>query len=182
MQNRLLPIAGVLVFVSAAIHLALGITGLAEAFSGGGSASLPALYLLGGLAALVLLAVLALTPVATTAATVTITPARAIATTRGTETIGMDTATTTVTTGMNTAPVTRTTERRLSSWITSERTPTHWPRKGRKREPPLCSWPSPSSIADRFRTVRERTSRDTVDRDRRTPWPRRPAVSTSFRS
>lgn len=67
MQNRLLPIAGVLVFVSAAIHLALGITGLAEAFSGGGSASLPALYLLGGLAALVLLAVLALTPVATTA-------------------------------------------------------------------------------------------------------------------
>ncbi|MDL5362269.1 hypothetical protein [Halalkalicoccus sp. NIPERK01] len=67
MRNRLLPVAGVLVFVSAAIHLALGVTGLAEAFSTPQSALLPALYLLGGLAALALLGVIALTPAATTA-------------------------------------------------------------------------------------------------------------------
>jgi hypothetical protein len=54
-SHRLLSLAGVLVFVSAAIHLSLGIAGLAEAAVGGGSAFLPALYLLGGLAALALL-------------------------------------------------------------------------------------------------------------------------------
>jgi F0F1-type ATP synthase assembly protein I len=67
MKTRLLGIAGVLVFVSAAIHLALGVSGLFEAISGGGSALLPALYLLGGVAAIALLGVIALTPVATTA-------------------------------------------------------------------------------------------------------------------
>lgn len=67
MRTRLLPLVGVLVFVSAAIHLALGITGLAEAISGSGTALLSALYLLGGLAALALLAVIALTPATTTA-------------------------------------------------------------------------------------------------------------------
>ncbi len=59
MGTRLLAIAGVLVFVSAAVHLALGVAGLAEAVSGGGSALLPTLYLLGGLVALALLGVLA---------------------------------------------------------------------------------------------------------------------------
>lgn len=67
MRTRLLPLVGVLVFVSAAIHLALGITGLAEAMSGDGTALLSALYLLGGLAALALLCVVALTPATTTA-------------------------------------------------------------------------------------------------------------------
>lgn len=67
MQKRLLAVAGVLVFVSAAIHLALGVSGLVEALSGGGSALLPALYLLGGLAAIALLGVITLTPVTTTA-------------------------------------------------------------------------------------------------------------------
>lgn len=67
MKTRLLSIVGVLVFVSAAIHLSLGISGLVEAVSGDGSALLPALYLLGGLAAIALLGVIVLTPVATTA-------------------------------------------------------------------------------------------------------------------
>ncbi|MEM4780867.1 MAG: hypothetical protein QXG03_04795, partial [Halalkalicoccus sp.] len=49
------------------IHLALGVSGLIEALSGDGSALLPALYLLGGLAALGLLGVIAPTPVTTTA-------------------------------------------------------------------------------------------------------------------
>jgi hypothetical protein len=53
-SHRLLSLAGVLVFVSAAIHLSLGIAGLAEAAVGGTSTFLPALYLLGGLAALAL--------------------------------------------------------------------------------------------------------------------------------
>ena len=56
-----------LVLVSAAIHLALGITGLAEAMSGDGAVLPSALYLFGGLAALALLAVVTLTPVTTTA-------------------------------------------------------------------------------------------------------------------
>lgn len=67
MKTRLLSLVGVLVFVSAAIHLALGITGLAEAMSGNGAALPSALYLFGGLAALALLAVVTLTPVTTTA-------------------------------------------------------------------------------------------------------------------
>jgi hypothetical protein len=67
MKARLLGIAGMLVFVSAAIHLSLGVSGLFEAITSGGSALLPALYLLGGLAALALLGVIALTPVTTTA-------------------------------------------------------------------------------------------------------------------
>lgn len=67
MKTRLLSVAGLLVFVSAAIHLSLGIAGLAEAVSGGGSALLPALHLLGGLAALALLGVVVLTPVTATA-------------------------------------------------------------------------------------------------------------------
>lgn len=67
MKTRLLSVVGVLVFVSAAIHLSLGISGLVEAVSGGGSVLLPALYLLGGLAAIALLGVIVLTPVATTA-------------------------------------------------------------------------------------------------------------------
>lgn len=67
MRTRLLPLVGVLVFVSAAIHLAVGITGLAEAISGNGTALLSALYLLGGLAALALLTVVTLTPATTTA-------------------------------------------------------------------------------------------------------------------
>lgn len=57
-SHRLLSLAGVLVFVSAAIHLSLGVAGLAEAFTGGRSALLPTLYLLGGLAALALLGAL----------------------------------------------------------------------------------------------------------------------------
>ncbi|WP_122088091.1 hypothetical protein [Halalkalicoccus subterraneus] len=67
MGRRVLGVAGVLVFVSAAIHLAVGITGLIEAISGDSSALLPALYVLGGLAALGLLGVIALTPATTTA-------------------------------------------------------------------------------------------------------------------
>lgn len=67
MKTRLLSVVGVLVFVSAAIHLSLGISGLVEAVSGDGSVLLPALYLLGGLAAIALLGVVVLTPVATTA-------------------------------------------------------------------------------------------------------------------
>lgn len=67
MQTRLLPVVGVLVFVSAAIHLALGISGLVEAVSSGGSVLPPALYLLGGLAAITLLGVVVLTPATTTA-------------------------------------------------------------------------------------------------------------------
>lgn len=71
MRTRLLSIAGVLVFVSAAIHLALGLAGLLEVFSGGESALLPASYLLGGLAALALLGAIAtdrIPPAATYAA------------------------------------------------------------------------------------------------------------------
>lgn len=56
-----------LVLASAASHLALGITGLAEAMSGDGAVLPSALYLFGGLAALALLAVVTLTPVTTTA-------------------------------------------------------------------------------------------------------------------
>ncbi|MFC6906035.1 hypothetical protein [Halalkalicoccus tibetensis] len=67
MKTRLLSIVGVLVFVSAVIHLSLGISGLVEAVSGDGSVLLPALYLLGGLAAIALLGTIVLTPVATTA-------------------------------------------------------------------------------------------------------------------
>ncbi|ADJ14176.1 hypothetical protein [Halalkalicoccus jeotgali] len=57
MRTGLLAVACLLVFVSAAIHLAMGVVGLLEAISGGGSVLLPALYLLGGLAALALLGV-----------------------------------------------------------------------------------------------------------------------------
>ena len=45
MKTRLLSLVGVLVFVSAAIHLALGATGLAEAISGNGAALPSAPYL-----------------------------------------------------------------------------------------------------------------------------------------
>lgn len=67
MKTRILGVAGVLVFVSAAIHLALGTAGLVEALSTGEAALMPVLYVLGGLAALGLLAVIALTPATTTA-------------------------------------------------------------------------------------------------------------------
>lgn len=67
MQKRLLAVASVLVFVSAAIHLALGVSGLFEAITAGGSAVLPILYLLGGIAAIALLGVIVLTPATTTA-------------------------------------------------------------------------------------------------------------------
>lgn len=53
--NRLAYLAFGLVFVSAAIHLALGVAGLSEAAAGDESAVLPALYTLAGIVALALI-------------------------------------------------------------------------------------------------------------------------------
>jgi hypothetical protein len=50
-RRRLVHLAGVLVLVTASIHLALGVAGLYEAFVGAEPAGLAALYLLAGLAA-----------------------------------------------------------------------------------------------------------------------------------